>query len=299
MKRVLAGYLQCKKRKACPCSQQEADLPPDRVTPGSQRPIPVKRGRGRDKKYGCLFTCLATRAIHIEVADTLEANSFINCLQRFMARRREPKLIRSDNGTNFVGAERELRQEMAAWNRGCIQDGLSERGIRWLFNPPASHMGGVWERQIRTVKKVLVGLTREQVLCHEMLTTLLVVADWIINNRPITPVSSDPRDLEPLTPNHLLIHRPVTALLGLLNEEDLKHNKRWRQVEYLANVFWRRRTKEYLNLLRQRTKWQDPQRNVREGDLVLVLEHQLAHNQWPVGRVLDVRDGKDGLVRAA
>ena len=188
---------------------------------------------------------------------------------------------------------------MAAWNRGRIQDELNKRGIRWLFNPPAaSHMGGVWERQIRMVKKVLAGLTREQVLSHEMLTTLLVVAKGSINNRPITPVSSDPRDLEPLTPNHL-IHRPVTALPGLFNEEDLERNKRWRQVEYLANVFWRRWTKEYLPLLRQRTKWQDPQRNVREGDLVLVLEHQLACNQWPVGRVLDVREGKDGLVRSA
>ena len=103
VKRVLAGCLQCKKRKARPCSQQEADLPPDRVTPGEPAfssvgvdyfgPIPVKRGRGREKKYGCLFTCLATRAIHIEVADTLGADSFINCLQRFMARRGEPKLI--------------------------------------------------------------------------------------------------------------------------------------------------------------------------------------------------------------
>ena len=310
VKRVLANCLQCKKRRARPCSQQEADLPPDRVTPGEPAfssvgvdyfgPIPVKRGRGQEKKYGCLFTCLATRAIHIEVADTLGADSFINCLQRFMARRGEPKLILSDNGTNFVGAERELRREMTAWNTGRIQDELNERGIRWLFNPPAaSHMGGVWERQIRTVRKVLAGLTREQILSHEMLTTLLVVAKGIINNRPITPVSSDPRDLEPLTPNHLLIHRPVTALPGLFNEEDMKRNKRWRQVEYLADVFWRRWTKEYLPLLRQRTKWQEPQRNVREGDFVLVLEHQLARNQWPVGRVLDVRKGKDGLVRSA
>lgn len=131
-----------------------------------------------------------------------------------------------------------------------------------------------------------------------MLNTLLVVAEGILNNRPITPVSSDPRDLEPLTPNHLLIHRPASVSPGLFSTENPRMNKKWRQVQYLADVFWKRWTREYLPLLRRRTKWQEPQRNVKEGDLVLVLEHQLARNQWPVGRVLAVHTGADGLVRS-
>ena len=209
-------------------------------------------------------------------------------------------MIRSDNGTNFVGAERELRREMAAWNHGRIQDQLNERRVKWLFNPPAaSHMGGVWERQIRTVKRVLAGLTHEQILTHEMLVTLLVMAEGLVNNRPLTAVSDDPRDLEPLTPNHLLIHRPAAAPPGLFNETDLHSRRKWRQVQYLADVFWKRWTREYLPLLRQRTKWQDPQRNVSEGDLVLVLERQLPRNKWPMGRVTAVLQGTDGLVRSA
>ena len=116
-----------------------------------------------------------------------------------------------------------------------------------------------------------------------MLTTLLVVAKGIINNHPITAISSDPRDIEQLTPNHLLMHCPVTALPGLFNEDDLKRSKKWHQVEYLADVFWRRWMREYLPLLRQRTKWQDPQRNVQEGDLVLVLDHHAAGLQ-PMAR---------------
>ena len=212
-----------------------------------------------------------------------------------MARRGEPKLIRSDNGTNFVGPERELRREMAAWNQGRVQDELNERRIQWA----ASHMGGVWERQIWSVRRILAGLTQEQVLSLEMLTTLLVVAEGIINNRPITPVSSDLGDLEPLTPNHLLIHRPTTVPPGLFNMEDPRLSRKWRQVEYLADVFWRRWTRGYLPLLQRSTKWQEPQRNVKEGDLVLVLEHQLARNQWPVGRVLAVHEGADGLVQSA
>ena len=310
VRRILHQCVYCRKRDARPCVQLEGDLPADRVMPGDPAftsvgvdyfgPIPVKRGRGREKRYGCLFTCLTTRAIHIEVADSLDVDSFLNCLYRFMARRGEPRLIRSDNGTNFVGAERELRRQVEEWNHDHIQDELNERRVKWLFNPPAaSHMGGVWERQIRSVKKVLAGLTREQVLTHEMLVTLLVIAEGIINNRPITTVSDDPRDPEPLTPNHLLIHRPTSAPLGLFNDEDLHSRRKWRQVQYLADVFWKRWTKEYLPLLRRHTKWQEPQRNVQEGDLVLVLERQLPRNEWPVGRVTSVQTGSDGLVRSA
>ena len=160
-------------------------------------------------------------------------------------------------------------------------------------------MGGVWERQIRTVKKVFAGLAREQVLTYEMLVTLLVMAEGIINNRPITAVSDDPRDFEPLTPNHLLIHRPATAPPGLFNDRDLGSRRKWRQVQYLADVFWKRWTREYLPLLRQRTKWQDPHRNVQVGDLVLVLERPLPRHQWPVARVTAVHPGQDGLVRSA
>ena len=263
-------------------------------------PFLVRRGRGTEKKYGCLFTCLTTRAVHIEVAEDLSADSFMNSFHRFTARRGEPALVRSDNGTNFVGAERELRQELKKLEDGRIGARLGERRIKWLFNPPAaSHMGGVWERQIRTVRRTLAGLTQEQILTHEMLETLLVMAEGLINNRPLTAVSTDPEDLEPLTPNHLLIHRPSAAPIGIFSDDDSHSRKKWRQVQYLADVFWRRWTREYLPLLRQRTRWQEPQRNVRTDDLVLVLERQLPRNEWPVGRVVEVRPGMDGLVRAA
>ena len=104
----------------------------------------VKRGRGTEKRYGCLFTCLAIRCIHIEVAASLDASSFINCLQRFIARRGKPSFIKSDNGTNFVGANRELAQELANWNKNQVQHEMSKRGIQWTFNPPGA--SNIWER---------------------------------------------------------------------------------------------------------------------------------------------------------
>jgi hypothetical protein len=310
VRKILAACVACRRRAAKPCVQQEADLPEDRVRPCDPAftsigvdyfgPFLVTRGRTKEKKYGCLFTCLTTRAVHIEVADSLDTDSFLNCLHRFMARRGEPRLIRSDNGTNFVGAEKELSQEIERWNHERIQDELNDRRIQWLFNPPgASHMGGVWERQIRTVRRVLAGLTHGRALTHEMLNTLLTIAEGLINNRPLTAVSDDPRDLEPLTPNHLLIHRPVAAPPGPFHEADQFSRRKWRQVQFMADEFWRRWTREYLPLLRRHTKWMEPHRNVSVGDLVMVLEHPMPRSKWPVGRIVDVRTGRDGLVRAA
>ena len=172
VKRVLKKCITCKRQDARPCEQQMGDLPPDRVTPGGPAfvsvgvdyfgPIAVKRGRGREKRYGCLFTCLSSRAVHIEVVESLDTDSFINCLQRFIARRGLPELIHSDNGRNFVGAERELRQGLQAWEQERIEGDLSEKGVRWIFNTPtASHMGGVWERQIRSVRWILSRLVQE------------------------------------------------------------------------------------------------------------------------------------------
>ena len=116
--------------------------------------------------------------------------------------------MRSDNGGNFVRGEKELHDAVNSWNQSQIHDYLLQRNIKWTFNPPAgSHHGGVWERCIRTVRKVLRALTKEQVLDDEGLTTLMCEVEAIVNGRPITKVSDDPRDLEPLTPNHLLLLR--------------------------------------------------------------------------------------------
>ena len=312
-RRVVRGVInkcvRCKKIAARPCKQQMADLPSDRVTPGDPAfsfigldyfgPFLIKRGRGTEKRYGCIFTCLTTRAIHIEIAHSLEADSFINCLNRFMARRGQPKLIRSDNGTNFVGAERELREEIQRWNDKKIQDTLNKSGIQWLFNPPlASHFGGVWERQIRSVRKILAGLTSTQVLTEESLSTLMCIAEGIVNNRPITTVSSDPMDLEPLTPNHLLILRPVSSPPGLFDSNDAYSKKKWRQVQYLADLFWKRWTKEYLPQLQSRSKWEKESRNLSSGDIVLIIDSALPRNDWLLGRVIETYKGGDGKVRS-
>ena len=309
VKRILHRCVTCRRREARPCEQMMADLPEDRVTPGGSAftnvgvdyfgPFLVRRGRGTDTRYGCLFTCLVTRAIHVEVASSLSTSAFINCLQRFMARRGKPKLMRSDNGKNFVGADRELRRSVQQLNSQRLRQRLLDLGIEWRFNPPsASHMGGVWERQIRTVRRVMAGLTREQVLAEDDLHTFLTAAEGIVNNRPITPASADPNDLEALTPNHLLLMRPA-ALVPLQTDQTDLYRRNWRQVQYLADLFWKRWSREYLPLLRARTKWTEPHRNIKEGDVVILVDQLQPRSRWPLGRVTAALPGEDGLVRTA
>ncbi|XP_069982188.1 uncharacterized protein [Penaeus vannamei] len=250
------------------------------------------------KRYGCIFTCFATPAIHIEVAFSLDTDSFIHALERFIARRGEPKEIWSDNGTNFVGAPQELKKAIQEWNQDLIHAHLLKKEIDWKFNPPAaSHMGGVWERQTRTIRRLLLSMIIQQVLDDEAIITLMTVMEGIINNRPITKLSEDPRDARPLTPNHMLMLRSGPLPPGQFLEKD-QYRRHWKQVQYLADVFWRRWIKEYLPGLQERQIWMKPQRNLENGDLVLNKQDCVPRNQWPLGLVVGVHKGTDNLVRS-
>ena len=160
------------------------------------------------KRYGVLFTCLTTRAVHIEIAHSLETDAFIMALRRMMARRGRPAHIWSDNGTNFVGADRELAEAMKHWNQVNITDQLSRDRIQWHFNPPASpHFGGAWERLVQSAKRALKAIAGNQCVNDETLLTFMAEVESLLNSRPITPVSSDPLDYEALIPNHFLLGR--------------------------------------------------------------------------------------------
>lgn len=160
-------------------------------------------------------------------------------------------------------------------------------------------MGGSWERQIRTRRKILNTFLKQQVLYDESLSTMMCMVESVINGRPLTVVSDDVRDPEPSTPNHLLLLRPSNAFpADVFDKCDLYSRKRWRQVQYLADLFWRRWIREYLPTLQQRRKWNEPTRNIRAGDIVLIVE-DLPRNQWTMGRVVETYPGDDNLVSTA
>ena len=288
-----------------------APLPTPRLTPDKAPftftgvdyfgPLYVKQGRSTAKRYGCLFTCMTTRAVHIEIAYSLDTDSFLEALQRFVSRRGKPEKILSDNGTNFRGGEKELRQEIEKWNKTKINNVLLQQEIQWSFNPPgASHMGGIWERMIRTTRKILKILANEQLVNDETLLTLMAEAEKIINDRPLTPPSSDPMDLEPLTPSKLLLLKPNLCLPpGVFDKRD-QYVRRWyKQAQYLADIFWNRWLREYLPTLQARQKWTTHKRNLKAGDLVLIVDEKVPRGMWPLGQVIKTIADKDGDVRSA
>ena len=212
LKEILRNCVDCKRRQASVGEQKMADLPEHRVTPDKPPftfvgldcfgPFVVKRARSLVKRYAVLFTCLAIRAVHIEVIHILDTSSFLHAPHGFISGRGQPQVIRSDNGTNFVGCEKEMRSAIDDWNQEKIHQFLLQQNVKWILNPRmGSHHGGVWERCIRTVRKLLLALLEQQTVDDEYLVTVFCEVESIMNSRPLTKVSDDPNDLEALTSN--------------------------------------------------------------------------------------------------
>lgn len=220
------------------------------------------RGRANMKAWIAPFICFATEAIHIEAVEDLTSNSFIATLRRFMSRRGKPTEIWSDNGTNFVGAQREL----AVYLKNI--EGVSvDEGFTWRFNPPsAPHFGGLWESAVKSAKYHLTRVLKETKLTLIELQTLLCQ-----NSRPITPMSNDPNDLQSLTPAHFLIGGPMLRFPEPdLSKEQGNGLRRWRFVQFFMQDFWKRWHKEYLPQLQTRGKWTSGTEPLKVNDIVIV-----------------------------
>ena len=307
VKKVLHRCAFCRNRSARPQQPQMADLPADRFdtshafsTVGLDffGPLLVKKFRRTEKRFGLLFTCLATRAIHLEVTQSMDTDSFVMALRRFIARRGRPSKICSDNGTNLKGGERELRESLAHLNQQKISDEMTQRHITWRWNPPAApHFGGVWERLVGSVKRALAVVLGNQVTTDEVLSTVFCEVENMVNSRPITPVTDDARDPAALTPNHFLLGRNHSALSPGEFKDDMNSRKRWRRSQALADHVWSRWKKEYVHTLIHRRKWQKDNRNLQVGDVVLMVEPAVPRGLWPLARVTEVLPGPDGRVR--
>ena len=141
-------------------------------------PFEVKFLRKTMKRWCCLFTCLTTRAVHIDVVPSLEAEICSTAITRFIARSSKPATILCDNGTNFVGAARKMRGCINAWNQSEIEKSLAEKDIKWNFNPPgAPHFGGIWERLVRSCEKAMISVLDGRSLTDDVLVTTICLVE--------------------------------------------------------------------------------------------------------------------------
>ncbi|XP_061187504.1 uncharacterized protein LOC133195627 [Saccostrea echinata] len=315
---VIHACVKCKRLRGRLETQKMADLPVDRVSPAppfSYTGVDVfgpwsvvtrrtRGGQASSKRWGVIFTCLSIRAIHMEVVEELSSSSFINALRRFTAIRGQVKELRSDRGRNFVGCTKDLQIEAINVEDAEMKKFLFDKGTVWRFNPPhSSHMGGVWERMIKTTRNILDSMLSEvsdKNLTHEVLTTFMCEVCTIINARPIVAITSDPTNPFLLSPSTLLTQRTSADVQPFvdLNPKDM-YKEQWRRVQYLAERFWNRWKQEYLQTLQPRRKWQCDKTNLNRGDTVLLKEPESHRNNWPLGMVENAICGKDGRVRKA
>ena len=315
VKSVIHACIRCRTLRGRLADQKMADLPIERtleLAPFTYCGVDmfghfnIKEGRKIHKRYCVLFTCFSSRAVHLETTNTLDTDSFIMALRRFLSTRGKVRSIRSDNGGNFVGAGNELRNCLKEMDTDKISNYLLTETCDWIDweknTPRASHMGGVWERQIRTIRSILISLLKshDSVLNSESFNTLVKEVECIVNSRPLDVQNINDPDSELLTPNHLLTLKSKVVLPppGVFQKDDLYCRRRWRVIQHLANEFWDRWRKEYLTNLQERKKWTEEKRNFQVGDIVLLKEDNVVRNLWPSARVTEVFPNQDGLVRS-
>ena len=300
----------CRKRRAQTVTPLMSDLPTERLSHQSPvfwntgfdyfGPFHVSIRRSTEKRWCFLFTCLTTRAIHIEIVPSMDSSSCMMGIERFIARRGKPAIFWSDNGTNFVGAEKDIVSAVTTWNLNAPSL-FVQKGIKWKFNPPASpHHGGSWERLVRSCKQVFYAILGNQRLTDEVLNTTFALVEKSLNARPLTPVSSDPNELNALTPDHFLLGHRSSNLPSLATVDDFNHRKRYMRAQAYANAIWSRWLQEYVPSLNKRTKWNIPSpEKLRTGDLVWIWESNSPRGYYPMARIVSLNYGKDSVARSA
>ena len=286
-----------------------APLPADRLNAGSAfevtgadlcGPYELKCGRRVSaKRWVVIFTCFKIRAVHFEIVETLSAPSLLNALIRFRSRFPSVRRLWSDAGTNFTGAARLLEDALIS---GTEKGGENlDLPIEWQRVPPhASHRAGVWERLIQSAKKILAALLGKCDTTLDVFRTVLHQAEYILNHRPITQLTADQSGFEALTPAHFLHPGMETEVkspadpLGPVDVGDLRfaHNKSLSLIQ----GFWRRWSNDFVSQLRNRCKWNRDQKDIKVGQLVLLVEEMKARKDWRLARVTAV-SGSDGRVR--
>jgi hypothetical protein len=306
--------LTCHKFRAKPLQPTMADLPVPRVQASRAfshvgtdfaGPFPVKtstrRNAAHSKGYLCLFVCMSTKAVHLEMVSDLSTSAFLASLDRLVARRGLPSDIYSDNGRNFVGAARQLHEicNFLAQSTTAISDSLSSRAIKWHFNPPyAPNFGGVWEAGVKSVKTLLYRLIADSAHTHEEYATLFCRIEAVLNSRPLCALAAEPEESSSyLSPGHFLIGSPLLAPPEPLEDDRPSRLSRWQRVRQLHQAFWSRWHSEYLHTLMQRGKWIRGCPNLKVGDVVYFQDRSSSPLSWPIGRVTDLSPGSDGVVR--
>ncbi|XP_011685200.1 PREDICTED: uncharacterized protein LOC105448376 [Wasmannia auropunctata] len=314
VRRYIHRCVRCARWRAASPQPLMGSLPKARVTPSRPflhtgvdfaGPILLRTTKGRGHKaykaYLAVFICFSSRAVHLEVVSDYSAEAFLAAFRRFVSRRGLCQAVYSDCGTNFVGADSQLRALFQAAGQEChrIVGSLASDGVQWHFNPPsAPHFGGLWEAAVKSLKHHLRRVIGETTLTYEEMATLLAEVEACLNSRPLQALTDDPEDLTALTPGHFLVGAPLNSIPepALL---DIPANRlsRWRLLQSMRDHLWHRWAQEYLQGLAPRPKWWRTTGNLKEGQLCLVKSEVTPPSRWSLARITRIHLGEDGQVR--
>ncbi|XP_071578899.1 uncharacterized protein [Temnothorax nylanderi] len=228
VKKMLHRCVTCTRWRATAPQPPMGNLPSGRVTLARPflrtgldyaGPIFIRTSKGRGyrahKAFIAVFVCLCTKAVHLDVVSDYTTEAFLAAFRRFISRRGLCEELYSDCGTNFLGADRVLRELF----RASSADGrrlahvAATEGIKWHFNPPAApHFGGLWEAAVKSTKFHLRRVIGETRLTFEEMSTFLAQVEACLNSRPLQALSDDPDDTSALTPGHFLTGAPLLAV---------------------------------------------------------------------------------------
>lgn len=219
---------------------------------------------------------MSTRAVHIELAAKLDADSFILCFNNLQNRRGKVSHLHSDNGTNFIGAEKELRELIDKVHAKMESGQAIKMDLSWHFYPPrAPHFGGAWERLIRIIKdnlREMIGCRKNRPPTVEVLRGALIQAGtYFFGSRFSVPFNFKTHDLE---------------------------QKHWRLAIHYGRYFWNRWRSQYLPLIAQRPKWNTRVKPIKVDDIVVIVDSDADRHKWIKGRVIEVKEAKDKQVRS-
>jgi len=306
--------VRCVRWRAASPHQVMADLPQKRVTPSRPfqhsgvdyaGPVMLRTASGRGHKahkaFLVVFVCMSTKAVHLDVASDYSANAFLAAFRRFVACRGLCQTLHSDCGTNFVGADSQLRSLFSEKGKEArtIAEQLASDKVQWIFNPPsAPHFGGLWEAAVKSMKHHIRRTIGDSTLTYEEMATLLAQVEACLNSRPLQALTDDPSDMEALTPGHFLIG---TALNAVPENSVLDANantlSRWQHIQRMRDSFWDRWSRDYLQGLITRPKWRSSESKLELGRLCLVRNENFPPNKWPLARIIKLHPGSDERTR--
>ena len=313
-KRITYKCVTCRRWKKEACEQMMSSLPESRLaireSPFQHTsvdyigPIMVKYGhRGVKKGYGVIFTCLTTRAIYIEFATDISTEKFLLAFRRFIGNYGLPLQVRSDNGKNFIGAAREIRNLMLLWKEENddstkLKEFCRQYEIKWTFSTPASpHHNGAVESMVKLVKSSLNKIMKERKLTEEEYRTIFTEIIVSINSRPVWPISEGDIDQPPITCQDLLRPSNLNHDPPFLNQEK-KPRKRYQYIQGVVNEWWKIWPRNFIPNLQIRNKWYKHRDNLEQGDIVLLIDPHEKRSHWNLAKVIKTYPGADKRVRS-